>query len=261
MDLVPDIFFEKQEGQLCAQHALNALLQDSYFTAVDLAEIGQRLDDQENEMLTHQGITQQQQASNFDDSGYFSVQVIQEALSVWGLQLIPWKSEDVKEAQEKPQNEVAYICNLAEHWFTLRKFVVPWRWYNLNSTQAQPTYLSETYLGMLLQQIQSEQYSVFVVRGKLPESRADRLAVTLPDPTTTMNNNNKNELEKEKMDQPFSGRGYSLTTTEIPENNQQNEEEDEEDEEIQLAKAIEASLQEPVDPIEEMRRKRLARFG
>ena len=54
------------------------------------------------------------------------------------------------------RNEVAYICNLAEHWFTLRKFVVPWRWYNLNSTQAQPTYLSETYLGMLLQQIQSE---------------------------------------------------------------------------------------------------------
>ena len=52
------------------------MLQDSYFTAVDLAEIGQRLNDQENEMLTHQGITQQQQASNFDDSGYFSVQVI-----------------------------------------------------------------------------------------------------------------------------------------------------------------------------------------
>ncbi|KAG2224484.1 hypothetical protein INT45_010550 [Circinella minor] len=254
MDLVPDIFFEKQEGQLCAQHALNALLQDSYFTAVDLAEIGQRLNDQENEMLTHQGITQQQQASNFDDSGYFSVQVIQEALSVWGLQLIPWKSEDVKEARENPQNEVAYICNLAEHWFTLRKFVVPWRWYNLNSTQAQPTYLSETYLDMLLQQIQNEQYSVFVVRGKLPESRADRLAVTLPDPTTIINNN---ESEKEKMNQPFSGRGYSLTTTEI----QENKEEDEEDEEIQLAKAIEASLQESIDPIEEMRRKRLARFG
>ena len=35
------VFHERQEGQLCAQHALNALLQGPYFTAVDLAEIAQ----------------------------------------------------------------------------------------------------------------------------------------------------------------------------------------------------------------------------
>ncbi|KAI9269078.1 Josephin-domain-containing protein [Phascolomyces articulosus] len=251
MDLVPNIFFEKQEGQLCAQHALNALLQGNYFTAVELAEIGRRLDSQENAMLMHQGQSAQQQGSNFDDSGYFSVQVIQEALSVWNLELVPWKSEEAKKAREQPQNEVAYICNLAEHWFTLRKFTVPWRWYNLNSTQAQPSYLSETYLAMLLQQIQSENYSVFVVRGTLDESPADRLAATLPDPATFINKSSS----EEKKDEPFSGRGYSLTEQ------QEIKVDEEEDEEIQLAKAIEASLQKPVDEKEEMRRKRLARFG
>ncbi|KAI9490390.1 Josephin-domain-containing protein [Zychaea mexicana] len=260
MDLVPDIFFEKQEGHLCAQHALNALLQGSYFTAVDLATIGQRLDDQENAMLTNQGRSAQQQGSNFDDSGYFSVQVIQEALSVWNLQLIAWNSEEAKQAREQPQNEVAYICNLAEHWFTLRKFTVPWRWYNLNSTQNGPTYLSETYLTMLLQQIQSENYSVFVIRGTLPETPADRLAITLPDPTTIVNNTSLSSPDK-KQDAAFSGRGYSLADTTLEQQKTDQSDDDEDDEEVQLAKAIEASLQKPVDDVEEMRRKRLARFG
>lgn len=31
-------YFERQEGSLCAQHALNALMQESMFTAIDLAE-------------------------------------------------------------------------------------------------------------------------------------------------------------------------------------------------------------------------------
>ncbi|KAI8143475.1 Josephin-domain-containing protein [Fennellomyces sp. T-0311] len=246
MDLVPDIFFEKQEGNLCAQHALNALLQGNYFTAVDLAAIGQKLDDQENAMMANQGISGQQ-ASNFDDSGYFSVQVIQDALSVWNLQLISWTSVEARQAREQPQNEVAYICNLAEHWFTLRKFAVPWRWYNLNSTQNAPTYLSETYLAMLLQQIQSENYSVFVVRGTLPEAPVDGLAAVLPDPKTIPKPSHQTEVL-------FSGRGYSLAEVETLED-------DDDDEEIQLAKAIEASLQKPKDDIDEMRRKRLERFG
>lgn len=37
----------QQEGSLCAQHCLNALLQGEYFTAVDLATLAQQLDDEE----------------------------------------------------------------------------------------------------------------------------------------------------------------------------------------------------------------------
>lgn len=39
------------DSQLCGQHALNALLQGSIFTAPDLAEIGHALDEKERELM------------------------------------------------------------------------------------------------------------------------------------------------------------------------------------------------------------------
>ncbi|CAO3613927.1 unnamed protein product [Cunninghamella blakesleeana] len=241
MDLIDDIVFEKQEGNLCAQHALNALLQGNYFTAVELAEIGRQFDEKERAFGIKSG-------ENYDDTGYFSIQVIEQALSVWNLDLIPWGSEQVKKAREEPENEVAYICHLQQHWFTLRKFSVPYRWYNLNSTQSSPTYLSETYLGLLLQQIQDEGYSIFVVRGTLPKCIADEKALLLPKPSLQ---------EKKKGCIPFSGKAYRLTDASVHESFLE-----EQDEEKQLARAIEASLQDSKQQqLEEMRKKRLARFG
>ncbi|SAL97801.1 hypothetical protein [Absidia glauca] len=241
MDLIPDIFFEKQEGNLCAQHALNALLQGSYFTAVDLADIGRELDVKES--IVH---GRHVSGNNYDDSGYFSIQVIQQALSVWDLELIPWGSEQAVNAREEPQNELAYICHLHQHWFTLRRFAVPWRWYNLNSTQKAPTYLSETYLGLLLQQIQDEGYSIFVVRGTMPKCPADDKAALLPRPSIQ---------EKNKACVPFSGKAYRLTDSGTSGTTNDQEEQ-------HLAQAIEASLRDSEQQrMEDMRRKRLARFG
>jgi len=45
------LMFLQQEGSLCAQHCLNALLQGPYFSAVDLAEIGRQLDETEREQM------------------------------------------------------------------------------------------------------------------------------------------------------------------------------------------------------------------
>ena len=42
----------QQDGLLCAQHCLNNLLQDSLFTAVDLATIGRSLDALESAYMT-----------------------------------------------------------------------------------------------------------------------------------------------------------------------------------------------------------------
>jgi ataxin-3 len=42
----------QQQGNLCAQHALNALLQGPFFSAVDLADIAHRLDVAEQNALT-----------------------------------------------------------------------------------------------------------------------------------------------------------------------------------------------------------------
>ena len=45
----------QQEGSLCAQHCLNALLQGTYFTAVDLADIAKQLDASESQHMAEAG--------------------------------------------------------------------------------------------------------------------------------------------------------------------------------------------------------------
>lgn len=83
------IFHEVQDGSLCAQHCLNSLLQGDYYSAVDLAQIGEQLDKQEHIHMSEAGTStndyQQflaQDSSNYDDSGFFSIQVLQKALEV-----------------------------------------------------------------------------------------------------------------------------------------------------------------------------------
>ena len=49
-------FILQQEGSLCAQHCLNALLQGSYFTAIDLAEHARRLDETERQTMAEAGV-------------------------------------------------------------------------------------------------------------------------------------------------------------------------------------------------------------
>ncbi|KAI8816310.1 Ataxin-3 [Fimicolochytrium jonesii] len=193
MDLFPFIFHEKQEGQLCAQHALNALLQGAYFTAVDLADIGRQLDEEERSAMAEGNIggheTEEyrkflgEESSNYDDSGFFSVQVISRALKVWGLEITAFGSELAVGARDDPTQEQAFVCNLQEHWFTLRRFGnSPKRWYNLNSVFDGPDYVSETYLGLLLAQLQNEGYSIFIVNGTLAPSEADIYAESSPVP-------------------------------------------------------------------------------
>lgn len=109
--------------------------------------------------------------------------------------------------------------------------------------QEKPTYLGENYLSMMLNQIEAEGYSIFVVKGKLNDSVADRKARSLPNPG-----------KPEKI-VAFSGQGYSLST--MPDQHQYD------DEETMLAKAIAASMETvtPKNDMDEIRRKRLARFG
>ncbi|KAG0238208.1 Ataxin-3 [Actinomortierella wolfii] len=153
-----------QEGNLCAQHCLNALLQGPYFTAIELADLARQLDQRERDALDSHSRSGPP-SQNMDDSGFFSVQVISEALAIWQLQIIPWGSQDVKDAKQHPEYEQAFILNLHEHWFTLRRFGPSTkRWYDLNSMHERPKPMSDTYLGMALSQLEAEKYSIFVVR-------------------------------------------------------------------------------------------------
>ncbi|XP_046390277.1 ataxin-3-like isoform X1 [Ischnura elegans] len=181
------IFHEKQEGSLCAQHCLNALLQGPYFSPVELASLAQQMDDEERKRMAESGVDSddyrkflEQPSGNMDDSGYFSVQVISSALEVWGLELVPYSSSEqvALMAQKCPTDMQAYICNYRDHWFTIRRLGN--QWFNLNSMLTGPELLSNTYLAMFLAQLQQEGYSIFVVNGVLPESDADNLLRVCP---------------------------------------------------------------------------------
>ncbi|ORX55267.1 Josephin-domain-containing protein [Piromyces finnis] len=262
MDIIPYIYHEQQEGALCAQHALNSLLQGEYFTAVDLGNIAHSLDEEEGILNSNQN-----SSNNYDDTGFFSIQVISIALSRLNIEINHIDSQIIKNDKVKPAEEKAYICNLHEHWFTIRKFYSKYRWYNLNSTLETPEWLSETYLELYLNDIQRQGYSVFVVRGDLPECDADKYAKLHPKPENKNNiskvdYNNKNP----KSFNIFSGKGYRLGD----DNNKENtfNAENMSDSEL-LAQAIAISLEEQAQSnkrqnepdLDEIKRKRLERFS
>ncbi|KAF8844289.1 Josephin-domain-containing protein [Paxillus ammoniavirescens] len=189
--LVSMIYHEKQQSgsMLCAQHALNSLLQGNYFTAPDLSELARNLDHLEN---AYDEETRGQGSANMDDTGFFSVQVLENALDVWGLNLIRWRSEAMKSDQSHPHTQLAFVLNHDQHWYTLRRFghlAENFHWFNLDSSRPSPQWISKTYLGMFLQQAERDGYSVFVIvpndpEVPLPHTDADDLASTLPEPSS-----------------------------------------------------------------------------
>ncbi|XP_059488937.1 ataxin-3-like isoform X2 [Neocloeon triangulifer] len=220
------IFFEKQEGSLCAQHCLNALLQGPYFTAVDLATLANNLDEAERQRMAESGVDSdeyrhfiEQPSGNMDDSGFFSVQVLSQALQVWSLDLIPYNSQQPEAllAQGAPQTMQAYVCNYREHWFTLRK--IGHQWFNLNSVQSHPSHITETYLSLYLKQLQQEGYSIFIVRGTLPECVADEALLLNPYVPSSSSTNaprrvrSQSEEEDEELKRVLQ---MSLEETDIP---------------------------------------------
>jgi len=181
------IFHEQQEGSLCAQHCLNVLLQGQFYSAVDLAELATELDTMERVRMGEMGEDSpeyqrfiQQPSANMDDSGFFSVQVISRALSVWGLELVPLNSSNPAAVRAKASaiSATAYICNYREHWFTIRRLGS--QWFNLNSLLEGPELVSNTYLGEFLAQLQQEGYDIFLVTGDLPECDADLVLQAVP---------------------------------------------------------------------------------
>ncbi|KAI3367737.1 hypothetical protein L3Q82_026575 [Scortum barcoo] len=253
------IFHEKQEGSLCAQHCLNNLLQGEYFTPVDLSSIAHQLDEEERMRMAEGGMASeeyrtflQQPSGNMDDSGFFSIQVISNALRVWGLELILFNSREYQSLMINPINEQAFICNYKEHWFTIRK--LGQQWFNLNSLLTGPELISDTYLALFLAQLQQEGYSIFVIRGNLPECEAEQILGIM-----RVQQQQRPRLIGEDEAQTSAGRSATLGQTEVGfgvEDEVLDEDEelkralalsrqdiDVEDEEADLRRAIQLSMQ------------------
>uniref|UniRef100_A0A8C0V9S1 ubiquitinyl hydrolase 1 n=1 Tax=Cyanistes caeruleus TaxID=156563 RepID=A0A8C0V9S1_CYACU len=247
-----------QEGSLCAQHCLNNLLQGEYFSPVELSSIAQQLDEEERMRMAEGGVSSEeyrtflQPSVNMDDSGFFSIQVISNALKVWGLELILFNSPEYQRLGIDPINEKSFICNYKEHWFTVRKLGK--QWFNLNSLLMGPELISDTYLALFLAQLQQEGYSIFVVKGDLPDCEADQLLQMIrvqQMQRPKLIGEEAAQLPRSDVDQaievnhPFDGTGM---LDEDEENFQRalalsRQEIDMEDEEADLRRAIQLSMQ------------------
>uniref|UniRef100_A0A2P2JUQ6 ubiquitinyl hydrolase 1 n=1 Tax=Rhizophora mucronata TaxID=61149 RepID=A0A2P2JUQ6_RHIMU len=167
------LYHEVQEGKLCALHCVNAVLQGPFFSEVDLAALASDLDCKERQVMLQPGAADftgdflSVESHNVSLGGDFSIQVLQKALEVWDLQLIPFDSMLAQPAHIDPDLENAFICHLHDHWFCIRK--VNGEWYNFNSLYVAPQHLSKFYLAAYLDSLRSSGWSIFLVRGNFPK--------------------------------------------------------------------------------------------
>ncbi|GAA5820684.1 hypothetical protein JCM11251_003111 [Rhodosporidiobolus azoricus] len=231
MDLVPYIYHEKQEpgSMLCGQHALNNLLQTSIFTPQDLADIGRQLDAMEaaqldaGTSLRGEGGVLNGESQNFDDSGFFSVQVMEEALKVLGHRLVRWGSTEMASMHNTPERIEAFLLNHQLHWFSIRRFATSARFYNLDSCAQQPVWVSAMYLGLTLKEAENQGYSIFAVvplqesniTGLPPCPAADK-ALNLPPPhgsdSSSISPHASTSASSHSLYNAFGGSGHSLAS-------------------------------------------------
>ncbi|KAE8692882.1 putative ataxin-3-like protein [Hibiscus syriacus] len=163
------LYHEVQESNLCAVHCINKVLQGPFFSEFDLAALASDLDIKERQMMfqgtaaASSGGFLSEESHNVSLGGDFSVQVLQKALEVWDLQVIPLDCPVAESAQIDPELENAIICHLNDHWFCIRK--VNGEWYNFNSLYTAPEQFSRFYLSAYLDSLKGSGWSNFPVRG------------------------------------------------------------------------------------------------
>ena len=192
-----EVYFEAQdaESSLCGQHALNNLLQGAYFSAVDLGNIGAKLDEEEEKLLSgpstcSQATNPSPKYSNVSLDGNFSILVLITALKQLGVDALPLSHPDCSAAnvgipslslslnmpcglilalcacrrgdceQEQPTKEEGFIFYQMAHWIAYRR--IHGVWYDLNSQSCflmvapQPVAVSDFFLSAQLSKLQDE---------------------------------------------------------------------------------------------------------
>ena len=122
------LYHEKQVQLLCGVHALNTLLQGPYFTSEDLREIAAEFDQRERDLMKEAGVDSAdflrymaEDSGNAAVDGNFSIQVLTKALEIWNVDCVPVTDTTHSEALINPHAEMAFLCNLDQHWFAVRK--------------------------------------------------------------------------------------------------------------------------------------------
>ncbi|KAF8823120.1 josephin protein [Cardiosporidium cionae] len=248
------IYWEKQGAdRLCALHCLNSLLQGPYFSVSDLAMVAAELDAREQLLRAEAGVNTREfqefvdaGSPNMADDGFFSLAVLERCLKVLQIYCIPSSNPS---ALSDPSDEAAFICNLSEHWFTLRK--LHGVWYNLDSMRQSPTTLSEFYLSTLLSTLANEGYSIFIIRSNLAslpqavkQELYDSTKFYLPHPLINDKGEGYRKIDGNPLD-ASNKNASSLIANRFATNNEESQNSLEENEDLQRAMKLSwKSLQE-----------------
>ena len=167
------IYHEKQILAWCALHTINNLLQNRFFTVSDLNEIAKELDAREKSLLETDS-RDGERSSNFDYNGNFSIQVITVALSLYGLELVPFNSTDprAESARKCTAKQQGFICNVDNHWFPVCK--INGVWYQIDSLEDEVIQLKDDGIQVCCFATEHEikEYSgIFIVVGDLDQVR------------------------------------------------------------------------------------------
>jgi len=198
------------------------------------------------------------QHENVDDDGNYNIQVLSEALKLFGAEIQPLRgSEAIKLLEINMDDIEAFIFNSSTHWFAIRKLENVW--YNLNSTNSfpGPEIISDFYLSAFIQGTEDIGFTNFLVSKLpiLPDVQSDfyknlqnyQRLVNVDEilkAKESKKNNNKKDSEKEEKKEnenkfnAFCGNGIKLNQED---NNNSNNELFEDDE---FKKAYQLSLEE-----------------
>lgn len=173
-----NIYWEKQgRTRLCGLHCINSLLQGPYYEKKTLDEISTNLDELEKKLL---GEDLPKDYSNHAFDGNYNIQVISEALKLFGVEIKQLKKSELlnlitqKNDDEHKQPFSALMFNSSTHWFCIRK--INGKWINLNSANPLPgpQLISDFYLSAFLNDTWDYGFNHFQVLN-LPEITANQI--------------------------------------------------------------------------------------
>jgi ataxin-3 len=184
------VYFEKQGGdRLCGVHCLNALLQNPVFSQADLNKFASDVEKQEAALLadpskpkpprqmTISSLSNQPKSDHKDDTGYFSLPVLEKALGTkYGISVQNAARRDIIQQinREGLERHDGFVIHLHDHWFAARAIPNPQypgvrEWFFLDSLKSGPQPVTENELWGTLQGIIQSGGNVFILTGgRLP---------------------------------------------------------------------------------------------
>ncbi|XP_030475104.1 putative ataxin-3 homolog [Syzygium oleosum] len=167
------LYHERRGGSThSVVHCINTLLQGPLFDESGMAAIAIELDRRERLNIVRKfGLPT-------NSSGYFrfdifgvQVELLQEALKAWDMQVTPLHSPEAWEAKIDFEQESAMICQKGhkEDWTCVRR--VDGEWYEFDCLYPAPEHVPEFYVPAYVDSLECFGWTIYLVRGKLPGTR------------------------------------------------------------------------------------------